>query len=1065
MSCRTFDTERNQSLCISNYYINYNPYNQNDYSGTLMSEKNQIILDIPSYDYTVMVSVGPDGGGTVSGGGLCYYNQPITLTATPDTGYIFSNWTKNGEVVSYLSSYELTVTETAEYVANFELAPAGIVIGNATYTNSYLPSYSTYPFTLSEQIYTTNEMGGDACEISSVSFFNTGSYSISRNLGIYMVNTDKTSFVSSTDWIAVTESDQVFSGNVTLAAHGWTTIYFNTAFAYDGLSNVALILDDHTNNWDYGLSCRTFDSDVTQAIRINGYDSVYNPTNPSSYIGTLMMEKNQVIFGIPSFDYTVNVTANPANCGTVSGGGLYYLNQTITLTATANEGYVFNNWTKNGEVVSYLSKYTLSVTESAEYVANFQEVTNGFVIGEATSTNKYLPTYYYYSLTEQIYTSAEMGDDPCQISSVSFFNTGTSNRTRNMNIYMVSTDKTSFEGTSDWIPVSDDDLVFSGRVTFSVHDWATVYFSTPFNYNGSSNVALIVDDNSNSYNTYTSFRTFDTEMSQALRIYGSGINYDPYVPSEYTGSLLSTKNQIIFGIPSYDFTVTVSANPEESGLVSVNDNIYYYGQTCTVTATPNEGYCFANWTENGNVVSFDANYSFIVTRQSYLIAHFVSDGNIDFADANVKALCVASWDTNSDGELSYVEAASVTSLGEVFRGNAEIVSFEELQYFIGLTSISNNAFRDCSSLVELPSLPNTITSIGNYAFYGCSGATGSLIIPDAVISIGNSAYYGCQNLNGSLTLPKSLISIGSSAFFWCQGLTGSLIIPNTVTTIGSMAFYDCRSLTGSLVIPNTLSSISSAAFYWCNGLTSLTIPESITLIRESAFSNCRNLTSIIILAETPPTVYSGTFHNCPKSIPVYVPCGSVTAYQSAAYWSQFTNIQELCTQSQAITLTEGWNWFSANVDITLDDLENALIEALPGTTITIKSQTQNIKYQNGRWTGSLTTLDKTRMYMISVENDCEITLEGVPIDPSNLTVTIDNGANWLAFPYDASMTVTDFFGSFPVNNDMVKSQSQNARYQGNRWGGQLGTLVPGKGYLYISNTPRSRTFTFPASAK
>ena len=44
-------------------------------------------------------------------------------------------------------------------------------------------------------------------------------------------------------------------------------------------------------------------------------------------------------------------------------------------------------------------------------------------------------------------------------------------------------------------------------------------------------------------------------------------------------------------------------------------------------------------------------------------------GNISFADANVKAICVRSttgWDTNGDGELSYAEAAAVTSLGTVF---------------------------------------------------------------------------------------------------------------------------------------------------------------------------------------------------------------------------------------------------------------------------------------------------------------------------------------------------------------------------------------------------------------
>ncbi|MBR4365713.1 MAG: serine/threonine protein kinase, partial [Bacteroidaceae bacterium] len=58
---------------------------------------------------------------------------------------------------------------------------------------------------------------------------------------------------------------------------------------------------------------------------------------------------------------------------------------------------------------------------------------------------------------------------------------------------------------------------------------------------------------------------------------------------------------------------------------------------------------------------------------------------IDFADPAVEALCVANWDTNHDGELSFNEAAAVTDLGEVFKGNTEITSFDELQYFTGLT--------------------------------------------------------------------------------------------------------------------------------------------------------------------------------------------------------------------------------------------------------------------------------------------------------------------------------------------------------------------------------------------
>ena len=66
--------------------------------------------------------------------------------------------------------------------------------------------------------------------------------------------------------------------------------------------------------------------------------------------------------------------------------------------------------------------------------------------------------------------------------------------------------------------------------------------------------------------------------------------------------------------------------------------------------------------------------------------------NIVFADENVKALCVAKWDKNDDGELSEEEAAAVTYLGEVFKENEVITSFDELQYFTGLTSIGSKAF-------------------------------------------------------------------------------------------------------------------------------------------------------------------------------------------------------------------------------------------------------------------------------------------------------------------------------------------------------------------------------------
>ena len=91
--------------------------------------------------------------------------------------------------------------------------------------------------------------------------------------------------------------------------------------------------------------------------------------------------------------------------------------------------------------------------------------------------------------------------------------------------------------------------------------------------------------------------------------------------------------------------------------------------------------------------------------------NIVENTNINFADANVKSLCVANWDTNHDGELSIAEAAAVTSISNVFSGKTNIRSFNELQYFTGLTGISLRTFYGCSGLTSI-TIPNSVTSIG-----------------------------------------------------------------------------------------------------------------------------------------------------------------------------------------------------------------------------------------------------------------------------------------------------------------------------------------------------------------
>ena len=169
------------------------------------------------------------------------------------------------------------------------------------------------------------------------------------------------------------------------------------------------------------------------------------------------------------------------------------------------------------------------------------------------------------------------------------------------------------------------------------------------------------------------------------------------------------------------------------------------------------------------------------------------------------------------------------------------------------------------------------------------------------------------------------------------------------------------------------------------------------------------------------------------------------------------------TITQTIELVEGWNWISTNVEITLDDLKEALVDALPGTEISIKSKDRSATYNGVRWRGTLNAMDVSKMYMVKTSAACEIALTGMPINPAEHAVTINYGVNWIGFPLNGNMSLADAFAGFAANGDMVKSKNISSSYNGTRWRGTLNTLEPGKGYIYKSVVSDDRIFTFPTS--
>ena len=83
-----------------------------------------------------------------------------------------------------------------------------------------------------------------------------------------------------------------------------------------------------------------------------------------------------------------------------------------------------------------------------------------------------------------------------------------------------------------------------------------------------------------------------------------------------------------------------------TGGTTTGDGVYTNGTTATVTATPNAGYGFVNWTENGIVVSTSASYDFTNIVNQSLVANFGPQLSVSVPQPHSLVLA---WLTNFSG--------------------------------------------------------------------------------------------------------------------------------------------------------------------------------------------------------------------------------------------------------------------------------------------------------------------------------------------------------------------------------------------------------------------------------
>lgn len=128
----------------------------------------------------------------------------------------------------------------------------------------------------------------------------------------------------------------------------------------------------------------------------NASGQVLSTANPYSFEVEQNMTICAVFQGGPTPHYDINLSADPANGGTVSGGGSKEEGSSCTVLATPAEGMQFGGWFENGNLVSNSASYTFTVERARTLVAEFGEapegnLTNVTFNGSAWNSNKTTP--------------------------------------------------------------------------------------------------------------------------------------------------------------------------------------------------------------------------------------------------------------------------------------------------------------------------------------------------------------------------------------------------------------------------------------------------------------------------------------------------------------------------------------------------------------------------------------------------------------------------------------------------------------------------------------------------
>ncbi len=759
-------------------------------------------------------------------------------------------------------------------------------------------------------------------------------------------------------------------------------------------------------------------------------------------------------------DGEITAEISPEGSGTVSGTGTFVGGNTCTLTATANEGYIFQNWTENGNVVSTDAAYTFTVNGDRNLIANFvYENTGTLTVYDGTATDEGVPIVgwctLWYTKCEYVMPASDLAAmNGNMITSMTCYNTK-SNVSFGAASFKVFMKEVDFTTVAEFQGYEDATIVYEGSLFLSSQGLLQIEFTTPFEYHGGNlliGVYNCVPGSRVGWCYYygqsgvgTSIIAWNDESLESISMSAVGLigaSTDDFLP----------KTTFTYITPSY--LIQVASNPTEGGTVS-GGGTYEASTECTLTATPNEGFIFQNWTENGEVVSNDAEYSFAVTGDRNLIANFVyeSTGTLTVYDgtATDEGVPIVGWCTLWYTKCEYVMPASdlaamngnmITSMTcyntksnvsfgaasfKVFMKEVDFTTVAEFQGYEDATIVyEGSLFLSSQGLLQIEFTTPFEYHGGNLLIgvYNC--------VPGS--RVGWCYYYGQSGVGTSIIAwnDESLESISMSAVGLIGASTDDFLPKTTFTYITPSYLIQVASN------PTEGGTVSGGGTYEASTECTLTaIPnENYTFVNWT-----KNGTQV----STDATY-------------------SFTVTENATYVANFEPINV----TQTSNFTSGWNWYSTYIEQEGIDGLAQLEESLGNNGIQIKSQQQYVNYYEGMgWMGMLSSINNESSYKIKTSAACVVEMVGTETTPTAHPIAIGPGWNWIGYPVNSSMSVATAFSNItPTNGDQVKAQNGYANYyEGMGWMGTLSTIEPGMGLLYKSNGSGSQTLVYPTSSK